>query len=477
MKQNNVLMILFCIPFLLVLVLLNQGIFHYDAIVLAQAVEKTYETRTLQPAINGRYGSVILASVIYFPFWVFGQTADLATRLLSAFFYAASIPAAYLFLQSLYKNKLIGIFGALMFAAMPMYLSPNTFGKEHGVALFFVFSSFYFLLVGLQRQETKKVFWAAVLLIISHTVREATLFFVPFSLCITFFTKTGLTKRQRIFASVIPYVLMFFILNVLYFDFIVTKTLFPEQAGTAYFYPRQELRTQAINAIQKTTSFLFPLLAGVGVLAGLFVKKTRFPTFFMTCMLVGSFFLFAHISTFAPRYLDVTLFSISALAATALFFLHERSKMAAWIIVVVICLSSLLFITPLLWARHTMNGQVAVGNWIQENTSSNALIITQDDAPFISYYGKRRMRGPPIKNLTASVLFMQDLENEIKAGIPVYLTVSGLFDDPEEINKNLFHKYFILNMTAKILSEDFHNAEIERQRYYQIIWQLTSRVR
>ncbi len=476
MKQTTSVRVLFFIPFLVVLVFLNQGLFHYDAIVLAQAVEKTFETGKLQPAINGRYGSVILTSIVYFPFWLVGQNADFATRITAAFFYVASIPVAYLFLQAFYKNMLIALFGALLFATTPIYLSPNTYGKEHGVALFFVFFSFYNLLLGLQRQEVKRLLWAGVLLVIAHTVREATLFFVLYYFFLVFFTKSALTTKQRMIYTVLPYILFLFVLNVLYFDFILAKTLFPKQVGTAYFYPSEELRVQAVSAIQKTTPVLFLILAGMGAIGGVYVKQTRFATLFILALLFGSFVLFANISTFAPRYLDVTVFCIATLAATALSFFHKKSKVFAYSFFIVVCVSSLIIITPLLWARQGSNGQVAVGYWIQKNTSDAALIITQDDAPFISYYGKRQIVGPPIKNLTASVLFMQELERKINEGVPVYLTVSGLFDDPEEINKNLFHKYFVLNMTARILSEDFHNAEIERQRYYQIIWQLFSRV-
>ncbi len=472
MDDKKSCIMLFLLPLLLALFYLNEGLFHYDAIVLAQAVEKTFETKQLQPAVNGRYGAVIITAVVYFPFWLLGQNADLAVLLTSAIFYAASIPAVYLFIRTLFGNQLIGVYAAALFAATPIYLSPNTFGKEHGMALFFVFSAFYLLLRGLQKGNGKILAASAAALIISHTVREATLFFLPFYLFLAFFTKAGVDARQRAKCVLAPYAICFLILYLTYFGFVIQKTFFPSQAGTAYLFPRPELRKLAFDAIWQTTPITMLTFAAAGIFFGM---KKKLQTTFVLAMLLTSFVFFANISTFAARYLDVFMFALAVLAAVGLAFVAQKSRIAAHAITGYLCISSLLIITPILSVRSNYNGQMHVGQWIAQNTTQDAVIITQDDAPFITYYGRRQTIGPPTGNLSATIEFVEKVSEILAKNTSVYLTISGLFDDPEDINKNALPRYFEFANNHSILSEDFHNAEIRMQRYYQIIWELKAK--
>jgi len=469
-NEKKILLLLFVLPLLLVLFYLNDGLFHYDSIVLAQAVEKTFGSRSLQPAINGRYGAVILTSFAYFPFWLFGQNADLAVRLTGAFFYAASIPAAYLFLRTLFASQLVGIYGAVLFASAPIYLSPNTFGKEHGVALFFVFSAFYFLLRGLQKKEKSMLILSAFFIIVAHTVREATLFFLPFYFFLVFVVKSKFCFGEKVKYVLVSYFVGICLLYFTYFDFIIQKTLFPEQVGTAYLIPRPELRRLAYSAIWQTTPILLLVSASIGILLGLQHKRTRMPAFFMFAWLGSSFLFFANISTFAARYLDVFIFGMCAFSAVALT--RIKWKIASHLFCGYLVLSSLLLITPILSSRHEYNGQKNVGLWIENNTPVDSIIISQDDAPFISYYGKRTVFGPPVGNLTASIEFALSIREKVQNGTPVYLTISALFEDPDDINKNVLPRYLGFETNHTILSEDFHNAEVRLQRYYQIVWKL-----
>ncbi|MBI4016575.1 MAG: glycosyltransferase family 39 protein [Candidatus Aenigmarchaeota archaeon] len=467
-NEKKILLLLFVIPLLLVLFYLNEGLFHYDAIVLAQAVEKTYETSKLQPAINGRYGTVIIASILYFPFWLLGQNADLAVRLTSAVFYALSIPAAYLFIRMLFSSQSIGIYAAGLFAASPVYLSPNTFGKEHGMALFFVFTAFYLLLRGLQRNEAKALMASTVLLVISHTVREATLYFLPFYFFLAFFIKSKFKANTRLKYLLFPYVAGFMLLYFAYFDFIIQKTFFPEQIGTAYFIPRIELRQLAYQAVWQTNPVVLLFFAVAGIVIG--IMQNQLPSLFMLVLLLGSFLFFANISTFAARYLDVFIFGLCTFSAVAISKI--RWKIVGSLLCGYLIISSLLLIVPILSARHEYNGQKKVGLWIANNTPGDSIIITQDDAPFVTYYGKRTVVGPPIGSLAGSIGFAERMKEKIQNNTSVYLTISGLFEDPDDINKNLLPRYLGFESNYTLLSEDFHNAEIKMQRYYQIIWKL-----
>ena len=128
---------LFLSAFFFGLYFINEGLFHYDSVILAKAVEDVYRTGHLQPAVGGRYGIVIINSILYFPFYCLGQNADLMTRLSSVLFYALSIPSFFIFIKDLFEDHIQGFFAAILLAVTPFYLVPNTYGKEHGMSMFF----------------------------------------------------------------------------------------------------------------------------------------------------------------------------------------------------------------------------------------------------------------------------------------------------------------------------------------------------
>lgn len=463
--MKYLLIILFILPLTTALLFLNKGLFHYDAIVLAEAVEKSYLTNTLQPAINGRYGAVVLTSIVYFPFWLFGMNADFATRLTAALFYAASIPVAYLFLNLLFHNKRTAIYAALIFAVHPVYLSPNTFGKEHGIAFFFVLLSFATLIYGLQKKHQRYLIISGIVLAISHTIREATLFFIPFYLLLLFVQQSKLSRTQRVLSTLIPYALCFALFTALYLAPILYKTIFPTQEGTAYTLLKWQLFINTVKVFLKTTP-TFTLLLAISTL----LLFNRWPTLFITLLGITSFIYFGTISTFAPRYLDITAFATSTLAAITLAKIPLR--LIAHLFFIIIILSSAANIFPLLAQRHNYNGHIQAGKWLQENTPTNAVIITQDDAPFISYYGKRKTLGPPRSNHLATKKFAEDLTALISNGTPIYMTSTAFGEDPGDVNKNILPTYFDFKNNQSFLVEDFHNGEVKRQRYHQIIWEL-----
>ena len=80
---------------------MNDGLFHYDSIILAQAVEKTFETGELHGQINQRYGSVILHGLVYLPFWILGYEAEWPLLFAGVLFHALSVAALFLFIQEL----------------------------------------------------------------------------------------------------------------------------------------------------------------------------------------------------------------------------------------------------------------------------------------------------------------------------------------------------------------------------------------
>ncbi|MCX5712721.1 MAG: hypothetical protein NTY47_06630 [Candidatus Omnitrophica bacterium] len=75
-KARAIVLFLFLSNLIIGIVFINEGIFHHDSVVLAQATEKTCQSARLYPQIRGRYGSIIVNSMIYLLSFIAGKNAD-----------------------------------------------------------------------------------------------------------------------------------------------------------------------------------------------------------------------------------------------------------------------------------------------------------------------------------------------------------------------------------------------------------------
>src|SRR4029077_15113173 len=122
----------------------NEGLFHLDAVFLAQAVEQIYAGGPWD--LSWRFGAVLANALVYLPFWLSGENAERSTILASILFHAASIPMVFLFLDRLCGSRLLAALSAGLLAVAPVYSVANTFGKEYGLAVLLVATSFFLAL-------------------------------------------------------------------------------------------------------------------------------------------------------------------------------------------------------------------------------------------------------------------------------------------------------------------------------------------
>ncbi len=464
MDDKKVCTMLFLLSLFLALFYINEGLFHYDAVSLAQAVEKTFQTGRLQPAINGRYGSVILSAITYVPLWLAGRNADLAVRLAGIIWYAASIVFFYLFISRFFGSHLVAVYAGIIFMTAGIYLSPNTFGKEHGMALAFFFLACWLLFVAKRWLYSA----SAAALVFSLSIREAVLVLIPFFFYLLWLQKNSL--RIKIKYCIIPAMVFFAIIYYAYFSFIVAKTVFPTQTGTAYFYFSTSLMAKAFSAIWKTTPVLTIIAALFGMFFGL-QKMFRKTLFFITLLFV-TFFVFANNSTFVPRYLDVTVAAISVFAGIGIAFVHKLNRHTGIVLGVVLAVWSFALIEPVLAHRHDYSGPKHFGEFVGNLTAPEDIIIAQDDASFISYYGSRTSTGIPIGNRTATELFISEIQQKLANGTDVYLTQTAFIYDPGELNQKLITSSFKVEKRFVIETEASHIADIELKKYKHVVSKL-----
>ncbi len=463
--------LLFFLSLSIALAYLNEGLFHYDAVSLAQAVEKTFETQRLQPAINGRYGSVILTSIVYVPFWFAGQNADFATRLTSALFYAVSIVFFYTFLVQYLQSRKSAVYASLLFLSAPVYLSPNTYGKEHGMALTFFFLALTLLFVARKKPLVYMV--SAGALVVSLTMRESVLVLFPLYFYLLWRQETSL--RVRFVYCVLPFLFFFSGLVLAYFSFIITKTLFPTQVGTAYFHFSFKLMKRAVLVVWKTMPVVTISMMMLGVFVGMQMKKYFEQTRFFMVWVIYTFLVYANNSTFTPRYLDSTVAAACVLAGIGIEVVGRYKKHVGIMLAIVLSVWALSIIHPVLAYRQHYNGPLHLGLFIGNLTSQGDIIIAQDDAAFIKYYGNRTSVGLPLGDKNASELLIAEIQKKMSEGISVYLTQTAFVYDPGEINQKLIPKMFQVEKRFVVETEANHFADVEFYKYKHVVSKLKLR--
>ena len=308
---------------------------------------------------------------------------------------------------------------------------------------------------------------------VSLTMRESVLVLFPFYFYLLWRQEDSL--RIKFWYCIFPFVILFSVLMFSYFSFIITKTLFPTQVGTAYFHFSLKLMMRAGSVIWKTTPFLVLGFAALGIFAGLHVKKYVSQTRFFIVWMVYTFLVYANNSTFTPRYLDSTIAALCVLAGIGIEVVEQYKKHVGVVLAIILSVWSLSIIEPVLAYRHSYSGPMHLGLFIGNTTNPADIIIAQDDAAFISYYGHRTSVGIPTGDKNASENFIRELRERMSEGIAVYLTQTAFVYDPGEINQKLIPKTFQVEKRFVVETEANHLADVEFYKYKHVLSKLKLR--
>ncbi|MCX5666773.1 MAG: glycosyltransferase family 39 protein [Candidatus Omnitrophica bacterium] len=407
-RTKLVVLSLFVVNLAMGFLLINEGLFHQDAVILAKAVENTYANGRLQPAVRGRYGCVLINSILYFPFYKLGQNADFATRFSSVLFHALSIAAFFLFIYEYFGNRVQALFGALLLSVTPFYFSPNTYGKEHGMSIFFFLTALYLLRRSLRKNNILLLSVSSFVLGFAVSVRESIIIAAPLyfllyldpQICLKppgIRLPDGRLRLKYLCALLLPFALTFLFLYLSYLKPAIYRELLIHDDTTISFMGISSpyLRL-AFGDLYKSVSSLLFLFAALGAMQ-LLMKEKIFPV-----LLSFSWFLlilyFGNLDMYAPRFLDIVILPVHILASYALAKLYSKDKAVAAIIVVYLVSSMFISMYPSLKFRHSYNGEKKFALFVKDKTEPNAIIVTMDDALFIEYYAGRKTLTHPINN-------------------------------------------------------------------------------
>ena len=437
-KDNKVFLIgslLFGGSFLFSLFFINEGLFHADSVVLARAVEGVYRTGHLQSATSGRYGVVIINSILYLPFYLLGQNADYLTRFSSVLFYSLSIPVFFIFINDLFKDRIQGFFAAILLAVTPFYLFPNTYGKEHGMSMFFFLCSMVLVNKGQEEKRPITLAWASACFMVALSIRESMLFMLPFY-CWLYFRpviafgplrldvpKEKVNGRCLSFLF-LPLVILFGFLMFFYLGTVIQNSLSTDESSVPHFcgfFSKTLMRACMDVGHSFPWYFLFFGILGAGII---WQSRRYFLLFFFlgwACLI----FIYGNLDGYVLRHLDTVVLAGHAFVSCFLARIYRQFRFWASIIFVFLIASQLMNLYPMLEFRRHYDGPLRLAFFVRTNTPPNAVFLTEDEGPFIEYYGKRKTISYPVGHWEESRRVFQEIDHLIDRHIPVYVIPSA----------------------------------------------------
>ncbi len=433
-KDNNVFwagIALFLGSFFFCLFFINEGLFHVDSVVLAKAVEEVYKTGHLHPAVSGRYGIVIINSILYFPFYLLGQNADFSTRLSSVLFYSLSISAFFIFINVLFKDRIQGLFAAVLLALTPFYLIPNTYGKEHGMSMFFFLCSMVLVDRGVEGKRPLALVSASLCFMVALSVRESVLFMIPFYFWLYFRPAIAFKpfriniQKERLngrllFSFLLPAVILFSFMMTVYLGPLIQKSINGDDFSVPHFCGFFSTKLpHAFMDIRYSFPDCFLFFGTLG--AVILWKDRRYFLLFFSMLWACLIFLYGNFDGYAARYLDMVILAAHAVVSYFLAWLYRQFRALTIIIFASFLTIQFIHIYPLLEFRHHYDGTLRLASFIRTITPGNAVILTVDEGPFIEYYAKRATICYPIGHWEKLDSFIHEIERLMDRQIPVYV--------------------------------------------------------
>lgn len=472
---------LFAVSLVLRLYYQNDGLFLYDSVSLAQAIEDTLKTGRLHGQINGRQGSVLFGLLAYLPDRMLtGEpSAERALLTANALWASAAVPALFFLGRSLLQSATAAFFGALLFSLSPIYLSVSTWAKPHGLEVFQIVTSFALLLSARSSSPLKRLALASFLIGSAIFCREATLLLLP--LYVIAYVRPEIVRHRpfiridrRVWslrwlaAGLLPLAVLLALSIEYYLGDVVLRTLTVKSSGTVTFniWP-----TRAIwNALGDLATQLTPLgiVLSLGGAAALARRKDLFPFLFLAAW-AALLYPIGNASAYWPRLLAVLSPPFFLCLGLGAAWIHERSRLATLFVVMLIGAQMLYVVVPLLSYRRDFSGEKVQALWLRDVLPSNSLVIAMDDSVFIEYYAGLETMVHPIDAPKKTKKWIVKLKERLSSGTPVYIINAGWrYDSSRSFHRAMLYHFDFEEIGSKEI-EDYHRSSLRDRRYKTVL--------
>lgn len=481
-KRTFALGLLFLFAFSLRLSFISKGPFHYDALDLALASQKTLETGRLVYETHGTgFPLTVLAGAFTIRFLKFFGVTDpvFCVNFMSVFTGALGVIILFFLVEKLFGFRR-AIFSAVLFCCFGPHLAISTFGKSLTLSICFALASIYYMLRFLEENKHHHFLYSAVFLGFCMAARLSDVL-IALPIVYLYFSFKPLTY-VRVKFFVVYALIVLFVGGFWYIPFLLDKGFNPFVAILSTRYQSQYLGvfSELLGLASYWMTVIFQpaglILIGAGFLS-LITQKKKKAFFFLLIWFLSLHLFYGNVSSMGLRYLVIAW--IPLIIAQGVFLGSFKGKFA----IVAVC-GALLMIAAqfgkyaaVLEFRHHYALQKDFAQWVAKKTSPDAVVIAMDESLFLRYYGKRNTLAHPI---TTNRNFMDNyFENNVdpllQEGRDVYvISTAFLTYDPKRLfYDELFKRYDVI-FVGERKNEDWHHSllylELFDEQLYQLKW-------
>ncbi|MFH1404199.1 MAG: glycosyltransferase family 39 protein [Candidatus Altiarchaeota archaeon] len=454
-RELKIALVLFLIAFGVRYYFKSAGLWHTDSVIGARAAEDTLATGRLHYLQGelGYPGEAVLMTLTYAVFKLLGATsAESAVLFAGVLFGALCIPAAYLLARRLFNSDYAGIYAGLILTFLPVHLSLSTYGKGHGMELFFLLLSAYVVLEAGERKSLRLLALASCLLGFTMAIRQTSaLLFPAFILLYAHGSMPVEVKKSRkktkIMLSKTYGELLREILVLAVPAFIVFTLFFvPKMMDDPSFSLPGKMRsvgsetnrgfglfTPNLTKSLDWATFSLTWIGWVLFLGGLYYLwvEDRHLCAALSLWFLAFFMYLGNLISTSPRFVIPALAVPVVMMSYSLDRIRLRYKDAAAGIVLFILVSLMMYnIYPIVEYRRSYCGPCEFAKRIREVTGEDSLIIAMDESQHYEYYARRNSTGHPSGN---DLIYpdkikahLDYLEGVLRHGTSVYATTQGL---------------------------------------------------
>lgn len=420
-KTIYILTFLFLISFVPRLIYINGGLLHHDSVQTAIATEKTLETGKLHGITENRYGYILINVVAYaIPHYMFDiKTSEFVVTLVTIIFASLSIVMLYLFVKEITYDKYIAISSALVLSFLPIYFALTTYAKELSVSMFFILSSFYFLIKAIKTDLATYKMLFSLSLGYSLFVRVSDVFIsIPLFLIIYLFADKFLNQDSIMLRNRYNIKNLALLSTPLFFAFvlflIVQGNTISSQLTSNQFL---SIRTSWFDFFITLLIYMPPIISFLFAYGIFYItKEKKYLSFCLIFWFLAVLFFYSSFATSKLRFFVPLLAPLSIFSGFALGKLKENYSIVS--LVVLLASVTLMFITvqPSVAYRHNYSSEREISLYFANISESNAIIIDEgDNGVFYDYYAKRKSFECPL-----GISSLDKIDHALDANIPVY---------------------------------------------------------
>lgn len=433
-----------------------------------------------------------------------------AVNFMSVIFGSLSVGVFYLWVKKCLNMK-TALFGSLLFSVSPIFWGLSVYGKSHTPCVFFLLTGLYLWARAAEQRSVRLLVLGAISLGFMGAARvvDLGLLLIPLLFYVTTLPKPlgrktnagsdatsarsagpGLFDRKgfRVGISCLTIVGIMFILYLPLLigqDLATRQSFFLNDVRVGLWENFMGLASPrlwtALQFLRIDSSVIGMILVWVGLFF-LLLRQRAMGGFLILWMLFTLLFYGNLHMTVTSRYFVILTPALYAALGYALACLANGRMLKtalASLLLIALCVRSVIFMYPLLQARHRHAILPAFTRWVARTVPAGSVIICADESAFFKYYTPLRVMGRPLDLFGYAPETLKDYQNRLDtllaAGMPLYIHEGSLYAyNPDDQFREFFLKHYTLTYQGTHLYEDWHAGFLKQQVYpfalYRVTW-------